>query len=109
MSSAALRGRRESASSRFSMPTSASITSYCRAGRQRLVPGANQTLLEMMLPDISRRSAKDPCKVLPLSAGGGLVPPAGFEPTTVRLEGGCSILLSYGGMQDARNYKRYGA
>jgi hypothetical protein len=34
----------------------------------------------------------------------GLVPPAGFEPTTVRLEGGCSILLSYGGMRDALNY-----
>ena len=26
-----------------------------------------------------------------------MAPPAGFEPTTVRLEGGCSILLSYGG------------
>lgn len=29
--------------------------------------------------------------------GDGLVPPAGFEPTAVRLEGGCSIQLSYGG------------
>jgi hypothetical protein len=26
-----------------------------------------------------------------------LVPPAGLEPTTVRLEGGCSIQLSYRG------------
>lgn len=25
-----------------------------------------------------------------------LVPPAGLEPTTTRLEGGCSIQLSYG-------------
>lgn len=34
------------------------------------------------------------CRII---VGPGLVPPAGFEPTTVRLEGGCSIQLSYGG------------
>src|SRR5579872_7358958 len=29
-----------------------------------------------------------------------LAPPAGLEPTTLRLEGGCSVLLSYGGTHD---------
>jgi hypothetical protein len=37
-----------------------------------------------------------------------MVPPAGFEPTTVRLEGGCSIQLSYGGTRDALNYSEAG-
>ena len=37
----------------------------------------------------------------------GLVPPAGFEPTTVRLEGGCSIRLSYEGRRDALNYTEW--
>ena len=34
--------------------------------------------------------------------------PAGFEPTTYRLEGGCSILLSYGRMRGAWGNYRIG-
>ncbi len=36
-----------------------------------------------------------------------MVRPAGFEPATIRLEGGCSIQLSYGRMLELKNPRRF--
>ena len=37
----------------------------------------------------------------------GMAHPAGLEPATIRLEGGCSIQLSYRRMTDDKNIMRY--